>query len=306
MTLLSPDNSAWQLDCAGKILDLTKGPSIMGIVNLTPDSFSDGGRFGGIGGSIELDKALDSALGMIAAGAEIIDVGGESTRPGADAVSAEEEISRTAPFIELLRSRSDVLISIDTWKSEVAEAALQAGAQMVNDISGFTFDRRMPEVCGRRKCGVVLMHTPVRPGSMHWSHDTGKGVEDIVERVLDFLKRSIEIAKKHGIEAIVTDPGLGFGKSVDENFRLLGRLEELHQLGRPVLAGVSRKSFLGHAIRKDGQEIPPPAARYDATTSANTIALLNGADILRVHDVESAVHTRSVVLALRRSCDGNS
>jgi len=304
MTRHLPDNHAWRLDCAGKILDLTKGPSIMGIVNLTPDSFSDGGRFGGRGSSIDLDKALVSALGMIAAGADIIDVGGESTRPGADAVSEEEEIRRTAPFIELLRSRSDVLISIDTWKSGVAEAALAAGANMVNDISGFTFDPRMPELCGRRKCGVVLMHTPVRPGSMQWSHDTGTSDLDIVTRVLDFLKRSIEIARSQGIDAIVTDPGLGFGKSVDENFRLLGRLDELHGLGCPVLAGLSRKSFLGHAIRKDGQEIPPPAARHDATTCANTLALLNGADILRVHDVESAVQTRSVVLAMRRACNG--
>lgn len=304
MTRHLPDNHAWRLDCAGKILDLTKGPSIMGIVNLTPDSFSDGGRFGGRGSSIDLDKALVSALGMIAAGADIIDVGGESTRPGADAVSEEEEIRRTAPFIELLRSRSDVLISIDTWKSGVAEAALAAGANMVNDISGFTFDPRMPELCGRRKCGVVLMHTPVRPGSMQWSHDTGTSDLDIVTRVLDFLKRSIEIARSYGIDAIVTDPGLGFGKSVDENFRLLGRLDELHGLGCPVLAGLSRKSFLGHAIRKDAQEIPPPAARHDATTCANTLALLNGADILRVHDVESAVQTRSVVLAMRRACNG--
>lgn len=300
------DRAAWRLDCAGKILDLSARPAVMGIVNLTPDSFFDGGRFGGDNTGMNLDKALDSALTMVASGADIIDIGGESTRPGADAVSAAEEIRRTAPFIAMLRSRSDVLISIDTWKAEVAEAALDAGADIVNDISGFTFDPGLPALCGRRKCGVVLMHTPVRPGHMQWSHDTGSGGKDVVAAVLDVLGHSIDLARKHGIESIVTDPGLGFGKSVDENFRLLGRLDELHALGFPVLVGVSRKSFLGHAIRTGDGEIPGPSSRLDATTSANTIALLNGADILRVHDVEAAVHARSVVLALRRACRGNT
>ena len=295
------NQSHYRLDCAGRILDLTTEPAIMGIVNLTPDSFFDGGRF--VGGSREpgFDKALEIALGMVSNGAEIVDVGGESTRPGADTVSAEEEIRRTVPFIKRLRARTDALISIDTYKSEVAELALQAGADIVNDISGFTFDGRMAEVCGRHRCGVVLMHTPIRPGSMNWSHDTGHGGPEIVGTVLRFLERSIQIARNHGIEAIVTDPGIGFGKSVRENFQLLARLDELHSLGYPVLAGLSRKSFLGQAIRRADAQIPQPSERLEATTSANTIALLNGADILRVHDVEAAVQARSVVLALRRS-----
>lgn len=300
------NQSHYRLDCAGRILDLTTEPAIMGIVNLTPDSFFDGGRF--VGGSREpgFDKALEIALGMVSNGAEIVDVGGESTRPGADTVSAEEEIRRTVPFIERLRARTDALISIDTYKSEVAELALQAGADIVNDISGFTFDGRMAEVCGRHRCGVVLMHTPIRPGSMNWSHDTGHGGPEIVGTVLRFLERSIQIARSHGIEAIVTDPGIGFGKSVRENFQLLARLDELHSLGYPVLAGLSRKSFLGQAIRRADAQIPQPSERLEATTSANTIALLNGADILRVHDVEAAVQARSVVLALRRSGDASA
>ncbi len=306
MTGQSDNGPRFRLDCAGKTLDLTTAPAIMGIVNLTPDSFFDGGRFFGASTAPDLDMALERALGMVSAGAEIIDVGGESTRPGADAVSTEDEIRRTVPFIEHLRSRTDALISIDTWKSDVAEQALRAGANIVNDISGFTFDAAMPEVCGRHRCGIVLMHTPVRPGSMNWSHNTGNAGHDVVSTVLDFLKHSIGIALSHGIEAIVTDPGIGFGKSVEENFRLLSRLDELHALGYPVLAGVSRKSFLGQAIRRSGQELPPPSERLDATTSANTVALLNGADILRVHDVEAAVQARSVVLALRRSCGGQA
>ena len=296
--------SGFRLDCGGKILDLTVRPAVMGVVNLTPDSFFDGGRFAGSTSATDLDRALETALGMVAEGAEIIDVGGESTRPGAEAVSAEEEIERTARFIALLRSWSDVHISIDTWKAEVAEEALRAGANIVNDISGFTFDPAIAEVCGRHRAGAVLMHTLVRPGNMHWSHDTETVGRDIVEMVIDFLSRSIAVARSQGVESIVTDPGIGFGKSVEESFRLLARLDELHSLGCPVLAGLSRKSFLGHAIRRKGEDIPPPSERLDATTSANTIALLNGADILRVHDVGAAVQARSVVEALRRSCSG--
>ncbi|NTU68077.1 MAG: dihydropteroate synthase [Chlorobiaceae bacterium] len=296
--------AGFRLDCAGRILDLSGQPAVMGVVNLTPDSFFDGGRFIGTAPSPDLGKALESALDMVSAGADIIDVGGESTRPGAVAVSAEEEIERTARFIALLRSRSDVFVSIDTWKAAVAGEALRAGADIVNDISGFTFDPGMAALCGRHRCGVVLMHTPVRPGEMQWSHDTGTAGHDIVATVLEALARSIGIARSHGVESIVTDPGIGFGKSVEENFRLLARLDELHALGLPILAGVSRKSFLGQAIRRDGEGIPPPPERLDATTSANTIALLNGADILRVHDVGAAIQARAVVEALRRSCGG--
>jgi len=275
----------------------------MGIVNLTPDSFFDGGTYGTRFQENDLELALASALSMVQTGAEIIDVGGESTRPGARPISADEETDRTIPFIELLRRNSNVLISIDTWKSGVAAEALRAGANIVNDISGFTFDSAMAEVCGQHRCGVVLMHTPAKPQNLRWSQDTGKDTEEVMSRVNTFLSRSVGIARNHGIEAIVIDPGLGFGKTVEENFRLLGRLDELHDLGCPVLAGLSRKSFLGQAIRKPGNEPPPPSERLNATISANTLALLNGADILRVHDVEAAVEARAVVLAMRRAVD---
>ncbi|AOS84242.1 dihydropteroate synthase [Chlorobaculum limnaeum] len=299
MNLKLTDKSRYRLNCAGATLDLSARPAIMGIVNLTPDSFFDGGSYGDAGEATQLDRALESALGMIRAGAEIIDVGGESTRPGAEPVGIEEEMRRTIPFIELLRRHSDVVISIDTWKSGVAEAALRAGANIVNDISGFTFDPAMPEVCARHCAGVVLMHTPAKPDQLRWSYNTGAETEEVMSRVTGFLRRSIDIAREYGIEAIIVDPGLGFGKTVEENYRLLARLDELHDLGWPVLAGVSRKSFLGQAIRKPGEEVPPPSERLDATICANTIALLHGADILRVHDVQAAADARAVVMAMR-------
>ena len=285
------------------MLDLSARPAIMGIVNLTPDSFFDGGSYGSAGEAVQLERALESAMAMARAGAEIIDVGGESTRPGSAPVSAEEEIRRTIPFIELLRRQSDVLISIDTWKSEVAATALRAGVNIVNDISGFSFDPKMPGVCARHHCGVVLMHTPAKPDALRWSYNTSAETEEVMNRVTTFLSRSIAIAREHGIESIIVDPGLGFGKTVEENYRLLARLDELHKLGCPVLAGISRKSFLGQAIRRTGEETPPPSERLLATISANTIALMNGADILRVHDVDAAIQARAVVLATRRASD---
>jgi dihydropteroate synthase len=293
------DKSQYRLNCSGTILDLSVKPAIMGIINLTPDSFFDGGSYSTQAQETNLKLALESALAMVRAGAEIIDVGGESTRPGAKAIGATEEIQRTIPFIELLRRNSDVLISIDTWKSEVATKALRAGANIVNDISGLTFDPALAEVCGRYHCGMILMHTPAKPQSIRWSQNTGADAEEVMSRVTAHLRRSIETARSHGIESVVIDPGLGFGKSVEENFRLLARIDELHDLGCPVLAGLSRKSFLGQAIRKAGEEPPPPSERLTATISANTIALMNGADILRVHDVGAAVESRAVVMAMR-------
>ena len=295
----STDKSRFRLNCAGATLDLSARPAIMGIVNLTPDSFFDGGSYGNAGESAQLERALESALAMVRAGAEIIDVGGESTRPGAEPVGTEEEMQRTTPFTALVRRHSDVIISIAPWKSEVAEAALRAGANIVNDISGFTFDPNMPEVCSRHRSGVVLMHTPAKPDQLRWSYNTGAEHDEVMSLVTRFLRHSIDVAKEHGIEAIIVDPGLGFGKTVEENYRLLARLDELHDLGCPVLAGVSRKSFLGQAIRKSGEEVPPPSERLSATISANTIALLHGADILRVHDVQPAADARAVVKAFR-------
>ena len=288
----------FQLNCAGKVLDLSAGPKIMGILNTTPDSFYDGGILQGNSDAPNLDRALDYALTMIRTGASVIDIGGESSRPGAEKISERKEIARTVPLIALLRQKTEVLISIDTYKGGVAEAALKAGAHIVNDISGFTFDHHLPSICRKYRAGVILMHTPVKPESMQWSTATASGEEDIVTRVRNFLAHSIEVAEKHLIEDIIIDPGFGFGKSVEENFRLLDQLGSLLALDRPVLAGVSRKSFLGHAITPPGGQTPPPSERLAATIAAQTIALMHGASILRVHDVGVAAQCVSVVKAM--------
>lgn len=290
--------SRFRINCRERVLDLCEGPKIMGILNTTPDSFYDGGTFKDGEKQLDLDRALDHALAMIEAGASIIDIGGESSRPGAQTIPAKEEIERTIPLIERLRNKTDILISIDTYKADVAEKALKAGAHLVNDISGFTFDRHLPSICRRYRAAVILMHTPVKPASMQWSTRTGSGEEEIITRVSRFLENSIALAEEHSINNIIIDPGFGFGKSVPENFRLLGRLKELQRLNRPVLAGVSRKSFLGHAGAPPGMEIAPPAERLTATIAAETIALLNGADILRVHDVEAAAQCVRLVSAI--------
>ena len=289
------------LNCSGRMLDLSAGPKIMGIINTTPDSFYDGGALQEETGATDLQRALDHAIGMIRAGASIIDIGGESSRPGAEKISAREEISRTAALIALLRQKTDILISIDTWKAEVAEEALRAGAHIVNDISGFTFDHQLPSICRKYQAGVVLMHTPVKPESMQWSTTTDSGTEDIVTKVSSFLARSIALAEKHSIEEIIIDPGFGFGKSVEENFRLLDQLDSLLALGRPILCGVSRKSFLGHAITPPGRQTPPPSDRLAATIAAQTIALMRGASILRAHDVAAAVQCAAIVRAMHRA-----
>ena len=288
----------FQLNCAGKVLDLSAGPKIMGILNTTPDSFYDGGVLQRNSEALDLDRALDYALTMILSGASIIDIGGESSRPGAEKISEREEIRRTVPLIALLRQKTDILISIDTYKGDVAEAALKAGAHIVNDISGFTFDHHLPAICRKYRAGVILMHTPVKPESMQWSTAIASGHEEIVTRVRSFLAHSIEMAEKHLIEDIIIDPGFGFGKSVEENFRLLDQLGSLLALDRPILAGVSRKSFLGHAITPPGGQTPPPSERLAATIAAQTIALMHGASILRVHDVGVAAQCVSVVKAM--------
>ncbi|MCF8383049.1 MAG: dihydropteroate synthase [Chlorobium sp.] len=299
--MMSDNPEHYLLDCSGCKLDLRRKPVVMGILNLTPDSFSDGGMFQLPGEKTDLDRAVDYALSMVGEGAVIIDVGGESSRPGAIKISAAEEIRRTAPFISLLRKKSDVLISIDTYKAEVAEAALRQGAQIVNDISGFTFDRALPSVCRKYRAAAVLMHAPLTPQAMKWSTETSPEPEEITRRVMAFLQGAIDSAKNAGIDNIVVDPGFGFGKSVGENFRLLGNLRELLKLQRPLLAGVSRKSFLGHAVKKQGEGEIPPAERCDATTAAETIAFLNGASIIRAHNVRSAVHAAAVVDAMKNA-----
>ena len=245
---------------------------VMGILNITPDSFSDGGKY-------ELvDKAVQFALQMEDEGADIIDIGGESTRPGANSVSVLEECSRVLPIIEGLKAKSEVLISIDTYKSDVARQSIKAGAEMVNDISGMTFDSNMAKLISESKLPVVLMHIKGTPKNMQ----ENPNYDDLIKEVSDYLRDRVKFAKENGVKEwqIILDPGIGFGKRVEDNFQLLRELNVIEKLGFPVLVGPSRKSFIGLTLNL------PVDKRMEGTAAAVTAGILNGARIVRVHDVK--------------------
>ncbi len=251
---------------------------IMGILNVTPDSFSDGGAF------IQQSAALERARQMLGEGADWIDVGGESSRPGAEPVSAEEESARVLPVIKAL-AREGVTLSVDTTKASVARAALEAGASIINDISAFSMDREMAEVCANFKARVVLMHMRGAPQTMQ--SDTE--YRDIVGEVYSYLEARLESAVRRGVdrENIILDPGLGFGKSAEGNLELIGNLSVFKKLGRPILLGASRKSFIGAVSGDDAGE------RLAGSLAVAAAAVLKGADVLRVHDVRE---TKQAVL----------
>jgi dihydropteroate synthase len=277
---------------------------VMGVVNITPDSFSDGGLF------LAPDAAVDHALKLIDEGADLIDLGAESTRPGSHAggaagseqpptVGAEEELARLLPVLKgVLSARPDAVISVDTYKSSTARAALESGAEIVNDVSGFSWDREMAAVCAESGAGVVLMHARGRPEE--WRLQPQLVPDDLLEAVRAGLAGSLATAKSAGIppEAIVLDPGYGFGKRFDENYALLARQGELLALGRPLLAGVSRKSFLGHTLAALSGASVPAIARENASLAAMTAAILNGASIVRVHAVRPAVEAARIADAV--------
>lgn len=244
----------------------------MGVLNVTPDSFSDGGRY------LATDPAVDRALQLTEQGADIIDVGGESTRPGAQPVPVDEEMERVLPVIERLRSATSVPISIDTYKAEVATAALDAGADIVNDISAFRLDPAMSEVVYRYSAGVVLMQMRGVPRNMQEIAPS----PDILAEVAEDLKAASEKALQQGMEPsqVVLDPGIGFGKTVEDNLLLLNRLEKLADLGFPILVGTSRKAFIGKVLDRQVDR------RVIGTVATSVIAIMKGAHILRVHDVD--------------------
>jgi dihydropteroate synthase len=264
----------------------------MGILNVTPDSFSDGGRF------TDPDAALAHGLGMVEAGADIIDVGGESTRPGAASVPAAEEARRVLPVIASLAGRSGAVLSVDTTKASVARAALEAGAHIVNDVSALTFDPDMVHVARESNGGVVLMHMRGSPLTMQ----ADPHYADVVAEVAAMLRERVAAAVAAGIDRrrLAVDPGIGFGKTVAHNVRLLRRLDALAGLGLPVLVGLSRKSFLGALT---GRDVP---GRTAASVAGMLMAVLNGAHIVRVHDVEATVDALRVAEALRaRDANGS-
>jgi len=310
--------SVFHWNLGSRSLELGKRTLIMGILNVTPDSFSDGGKF------LDRDRALEHAERLLQEGADILDVGGESTRPGArvdagppaqpesrkaganlklapsaPAVSAEEELKRVIPVIaEIKKKHPGSVVSVDTYKSTVARAAVNAGAEIVNDVSGFRWDAQMAKCVADLKCGAVLMHMRGRPEE--WRSLPPPG--DIVLLVKRELKEWAEKAVLAGVrrERIALDPGFGFGKNFDENYPLIARFHELQAAGFPLLAGTSRKSFIGHTLGKDGSPVPA-GERLFGTLASQTALILKGAHIIRTHDVKASVEAARVADAILRA-----
>jgi dihydropteroate synthase len=280
---------AWHIK--GRALPIGERTLIMGILNVTPDSFSDGGQF------FDVDKALAHAETMISEGADIIDVGGESTRPGGEPVPIDEEINRVVPVIEALAQRTKV--SVDTTKSEVARAALDAGAAIVNDISALRFDFYVADAVARAGAGLVLMHSRGTPATMHRLPP----VADIMHEVTHSLRASINMAERRGVkrESIVIDPGIGFGKTQEQNLELIAKLDQLIAAfpDYPLLIGTSRKSFIGRILADESGTPAPPEDRLHGTMATITTCILHGAHIVRVHDVKAAAETIRVARSIR-------
>ena len=272
--------------------NLSSRTHLMGILNVTPDSFSDGGRFSG------REAAVEYALQMAEDGADIIDVGGESTRPrsqsygkGAEVVSLDEELNRVIPVIDRLVKRSEVPVSIDTYKSAVAREALKAGASIVNDISGFTFDPMMSSVVGEADATAVVMHIQGTPQTMQ----ENPRYDDLIDEVTAFLREGLERGRRSGVGQMLIDPGIGFGKRLEHNLQLIGQLKRFNALGFPVLVGPSRKAFLGAVLNV------PVRERLEGSLAAAVACILNGAHVLRVHDVKETKRVAMVADAVKQT-----
>lgn len=276
---------SYQLTWRGRPLPLGATPVIMGILNVTPDSFSDGGDF------YDPQKAVVHGLEMAAAGAGIIDIGGESTRPGAPAVCPEEQIRRVVPVIKMLANRLDIPLSIDTTSSHVARAALAAGASIINDISALTFDPMMAALAAEQQCPVILMHMRGNPQTMQQQPH----YQDVVAEVMSYLRERIAYAVSQGISRhqIVVDPGIGFGKTVAHNLLLLKHIERFSALEAPLLVGTSRKSFIGKLLGMEAE------ARIFGTAATVAWCVAGGVQILRVHDVGPMAQVAKIIAAIR-------
>ena len=274
------------MECRGRYLTFGERTLIMGVLNVTPDSFSDGGLYD------DADIAVERAKEMVAQGSDIIDIGGESSRPGSEPVTIDEELRRVLPVIKRLAQESDVLISIDTYKSTVAEHALKAGAHIVNDISGLNFDPEMAKVAADYGVPVVLMHIQGTPKNMQISPQ----YHSLISEITLYLQNSIEHAETAGVspEKIIIDPGIGFGKTVEHNLEIIRRLKEFRCLGKPILIGTSRKSFIGKILGLPVEE------RIEGTVATVVSSIINGADIVRVHDVKQVQRAVKMVDATYR------
>ncbi len=257
--------------------DLSKKTLLMGILNLTPDSFSDGGKYN------SEDLGVERALKMIDDGVDIIDIGGESTKPGSNRTSQKEELERIIPVIKKLRKKTNIPISVDTYKSKVAEATLDEGADIINDISGLMFDSEMSKIIAKYNAGAVLMHIKGAPKNMQ----TNPQYDNIIDEILIYLEKSAQLLMDTGLNKsnIAIDPGIGFGKQLEENYIILRYLEEFKSLGQPILVGPSRKSFIGNLLNL------PVDERLEGTISSIACSIMNGANIVRVHDIKETYRT---------------
>lgn len=272
------------LRCRRGELVLGERTLVMGVLNVTPDSFSDGGLY------LDPDRAIEHAFRMAEEGADIIDIGGESSRPGSDAIPLEEELRRVIPVIEGLTRHLAIPISIDTYKAAVAQEAIAAGAEMINDISGLRFDPKMPEVAARYDIPIVIMHIKGTPKTMQQS----PYYDDVMGEVISYLREGIELAAAQGVDPhqVIVDPGIGFGKRVGDNLEIINRLGELAALQRPIMIGTSRKSFIGAVLKRDVGE------RLIGTLATVAAAIIKGAHIVRVHDVAAAKEAAAMADAI--------
>jgi len=274
------------LKIGNKIFDFTKRTYLMGILNITPDSFSDGGRY------LDTGKAISRAEVIEAEGADLIDLGAESTRPGSKPITPKEELKRLIPVLKIIRKKLKIPISVDTYKSEVAKAVLSEGADMINDITGLNFDKQMPKIIAKFDVPCIIMHIKGKPKSMQ----KNPHYKDTTAEIYDYLAQSMSQAQAGGInpKKIIIDPGIGFGKRLEDNYMILRRLSELKSLGRPIMVGPSRKSFIGLTLNL------PVGERLEGTIAASVMAIMQGANFLRVHDVAQVKRAAIMTDAIKK------
>jgi dihydropteroate synthase len=279
----------FRLTLPSRVLVLGERTLVMSVLNVTPDSFSDGGRY------FSVKKAVEAALAMQRAGADILDIGAESTRPGSSGISAAEEVARLLPVLQALRGRLKIPVSVDTRKASVAELAVRAGAELLNDVSGLKHDPGLPEVAARHRVPLILMHMRGTPRTMQKLPFAKDALRDVTAG----LRQSVSIARRAGVakSQIILDPGIGFGKSYAQNYELIAKLPALAKLGYPLLVGTSRKGFLGAALARHGKPAPP-GQRIWGTAATVTASILNGVHIVRVHDVGEMLQVARVCDAL--------
>lgn len=279
----------FRLTLPSRVLVLGERTLVMGVLNVTPDSFSDGGRY------FSVKNAVEAALAMQRAGADILDIGAESTRPGSSGISAAEEVARLLPVLQALRGRLKIPVSVDTRKASVAELAVGAGAELLNDVSGLKHDPGLPEVAARHRVPLILMHMRGTPRTMQKLPFAKDALRDVTAG----LRQSVSIARRAGVakSQIILDPGIGFGKSYAQNYELIAKLPALAKLGYPLLVGTSRKGFLGATLARQGKPAPP-GQRIWGTAATVTASILNGVHIVRVHDVGEMLQVARVCDAL--------